>query len=41
MQLFYLFVYSTPFQGDPGAQGIKGDSGPKGEPVSLNTLLVH
>lgn len=31
-----IFIYSICFclQGDPGTQGVKGDSGPKGEPVS-------
>lgn len=28
------------FQGDPGVQGIKGDGGPKGEPVSSRPDLL-
>lgn len=43
-----FFNISAPFgldlQGDPGVQGVKGDGGPKGEPVSSrhlqNTLRI-
>lgn len=34
------FVPVYLFQGDPGVQGIKGDGGPKGEPVSSRPDLL-